>query len=710
MKTEDQLERIIRMLGSDPGLFLLSLHSFIEGYLKENFTGYRQEESFARNINHYRDMKKAEAGGFLDDLQWNLFNALKAEHGITNQVRHEFRDISPKFAESGSYNFFRFCENCGIESEKIRVIQDNLSIWDNRTSHIEDYRALMDEKWAHFQDQRKLKEILSSLREYEEEKAESAHLSRVLREQEYELKRLNSQVDSQKIRMDEILSEREKFSAELEKIRQSLGSKKDIQSYIDYLRNATYYTRTRMDYEQSLIRLTPEQKGVLERINIEKDFIIRGGAGTGKTLILLEALKRARREEGETLGMEGKKKFLLLTYTTTLVKYNQYISGLMGIEGSDTSICTADSILRDILTEINAAWQIDYQVLKNSIRSLERDETFSVDELCLEIEEFIYGNNLSFKEYYEEMIPRIGMQKPLRQEQRKLVWDIMEQAEKQMLESGSLSQGFACKCILDAVNTGKTEAVADHIFIDESQDLKPVQLLILKKLASRSLILAGDTDQSIYGLGSPYKRASIDISGKSVILKTNFRNSTAIHELAEAYRLQAAGSCNSDSEPEAFRAGPVPELITAEKTEELYARLLDKIRLFLNTLEYSPDNIAVIAPTRSMLDKIEKLLEEDSIPAAQIRENSFDFGSVHGVRLSPLHSSKGLDFPVVMCFLPFLPGEKGIDAETLQDLQKNRVYVALTRAMENLNIFCKEEPKEKALEDIVIVYKKTFTS
>ncbi len=710
MNIDDQLKRLIRMLGSDPGLFLLSLHSFIEGYLKENFSGYRQEESFAWNINYYRDTIKAESGGFLDEPVWNLFNALKAEHGITNQVRHEFREISPKYAESGSYNFFRFCENCGIKSEKIEVIRENLSIWDNRTSHIEDYRALMDEKWAHFQDQRKLKEIIASLKDYEDEKAESAHLSRVLREQEYELDQLNKQVDTQQSRMDEILNDRERYQEELRRIRVSLGEKRDIQSYIDYLRSATYYTRTRLDYERSLIRLTGEQKAVLERINLEKDFIIRGGAGTGKTLILLEALKRARREEGESLGMEGKKRYLLLTYTATLVKYNQYISRLMGIEGSDTSICTADSVLRDQLADARPGVQIDYQILKKQLNGMPLPDFAGVDELHLEIEEFIYGNNLTFKEYCEEMIPRTGMKTPLRQEQRQQVWQIKDLLEEIMLDEQRVSQGYACRIILDSFVPDGEHFVADHIFIDESQDLKPIQLLILKKLAARSLILAGDTDQSIYGLGSPYRRAGVDISGKSVILKTNFRNSTAIHELAEAYRTQAVGSCNNDSEPAAFRAGPVPELITAVKTEELYARLLDKIRLFLNTLEYAPDNIAIIAPTRQMLDKIGKILAGESIPSAQIRDNSFEFSSVHGVRLSPLHSSKGLDFPVVMCFLPFMPGEKGIDEETLQDLQKNRVYVALTRAMENLNIFCKEEPEEKALEDLVIVYKNTFTT
>ena len=427
--------------------------------------------------------------------------------------------------------------------------------------------------------------------------------------------------------------------------------------------------------------------------------------------MLLEALKRAQKGEKETLGIEGKRSFLLLTYTSTLVKYNQYVSSIMGIEGVSTSIRTADSVLRDVLQRATPEWIIDYRILQVLLKSIEPPDFISLDELSLEIETMIYGNNLSEDEYINRMVPRTGMKNPLRKDQRSMVWNIKAGLEDRMFADGTLSQGLACRCILEFLDKEADPSIADYIFVDESQDLKPVQLTILKILARRSLILAGDTDQSIYGLGSPYKRAGVSVQGHAAVLRTNFRNSTPIHELAEAFRQETeSGNYDMETEPAAFRAGPVPELFTAEKTAELYDRLIDKIRIFIRTLEYAPDNIAVIAPTRTMLAKIEQLLEKEGIPSSQIKENSFEFSTNGGVRLSPLPSSKGLDFPVVMCFLPFLPEEKGIDSASQQTLQKNRVYVAITRAMENLNIFCKESPEEMSLAALVRVYKATFTS
>jgi hypothetical protein len=38
------------------------------------------------------------------------------------------------------------------------------------------------------------------------------------------------------------------------------------------------YTRTRLDYERCIVRLSIEQKEVLNRIDLEGDYLIRGAA------------------------------------------------------------------------------------------------------------------------------------------------------------------------------------------------------------------------------------------------------------------------------------------------------------------------------------------------------------------------------------------------------------------------------------------------
>ena len=55
----------------------------------------------------------------------------------------------------------------------------------------------------------------------------------------------------------------------------------------------TVYTRTRLDFERSLVRLTAEQSKVLAQIKLNRDFLVKGSAGTGKSLVLIKALEKA---------------------------------------------------------------------------------------------------------------------------------------------------------------------------------------------------------------------------------------------------------------------------------------------------------------------------------------------------------------------------------------------------------------------------------
>ena len=76
----------------------------------------------------------------------------------------------------------------------------------------------------------------------------------------------------------------------------------------------------------------------------------------------------------------------------------------------------------------------------------------------------------------------------------------------------------------------------DYAFIDEAQDLAPCDLASVKRCARLCVVLAGDSDQSLYRSGFGFRRAGIDISGRTRNLKTNYRNTVQIHELAERYR------------------------------------------------------------------------------------------------------------------------------------------------------------------------------
>jgi len=312
---------------------------------------------------------------------------------------------------------------------------------------------------------------------------------------------------------------------------------------------------------------------------------------------------------------------------------------------------------------------------------------------------------VSRREYVEDRVPRRGMRQPLSAAQRGQVWDIREQMVAAMEDRGAFSRNYSRLKLIEHLEAGDgARGDIDVAFVDEAQDLTAVDLRALKLMCSRGVVMAGDAGQAIYGLGSPYKRAGIDIAGRTKILRTDFRTTCPIHDTAESYRQL----CGTDIEGEtvvthAFREGPAPELYTARSREELAGLLVEKTSLFIEKLGYDPENLTVLAPGKADVTLIRDRLSRRGIPSADIRDESFSFAAPGLVRVSTLHSSKGLDFPVVLLYLPSLPLSADYDEAAAESLARNLIYVAMTRAMDNLNVFVMEEAREKAIEDLARV-------
>ena len=238
----------------------------------------------------------------------------------------------------------------------------------------------------------------------------------------------------------------------------------------------------------------------------------------------------------------------------------------------------------------------------------------------------------------------------------------------------------------------------DYLFIGESQDMIPVELEVLKKLTTYAVILAGDTDQSIYQARSPYSRGGFQLRGNTRVLHTNFRNTIPIHEFAETYRKKAVkGNSDGSDKAAAFREGPSPEIYTLKAGGHLSELLIQKAKVFIEEIGYAPENIAILIPSVKVRSRIEEGIKKAGYDSVWVKDDEFDFRQEGVIRLCPIHSSKGLDFPVVMLYLPFFFPPKNDEEEKKQ---RNLLYVACTRAMDNLNIFV-DPGKNPLLKDLV---------
>ncbi|MDA3957454.1 UvrD-helicase domain-containing protein, partial [Oceanispirochaeta sp.] len=676
------IQRLTNLSATDPGLYLVALSAYIEHILNEQITAETFEHpNFGDKLFSLKRKMAETSKEYIPELQ--SFGGINHDRILTNGIRHNFDSISKEEALAATHRFIQFCRLLHTEEE------DPLKSWNDRidlTAELKDYENL---KWEAFQAQRENRELLEQLETYQMLQDEKEQLEEDLKLTSANLVQLAQKGLKSEEKNKVLRDERQNLKLRLREAETKLKDFKPIQNYTEELKRMVFYTRTRRDYEQTLLRLSAEQKEVLERIPEQGDFLITGAAGTGKTFILMEALRRDIKSRKESLLDDGS--LILLSYTRTLVKYNSYISTIMHLDSRpDDLISTVDSWFLHMLQKIHPGLTVDYKTLKNLCKETDCPDFLTPLQLEAELENFIYSSGYSREQYIDDMVGRRGMKTPLSKVQREEVWRIKENLEAKMFESGLVSKGYS-RTLIAASLPG---AEIDRIFIDEVQDISTLELKILKSQTRKGIVMAGDTGQSIYSFQSPYKHSGLKIQGHSSVLKTNFRSTRAIMELCQNFR-------DDEKDLSAFREGPAPELFTAEHTQELYSMLQKRLTFLINTLEYDPENIFILVPSYQFENKISQAVREAGFNSTTIMDRQFDFLESGKVRISTLHSSKGLDMPVVLLFLPRLEqGIKGLDEGTEEKIKKNLLYVSLTRTMDILNVFMKEKPEDELLKTV----------
>lgn len=736
---EERIERLTRLMGTDEGFYILALHSFVEYFLRYE-KKYGEGPSFPELTWKFREeLLDRYGGGFVEGLY--CLGRLGKQHAFANKVRHAFEEMDVEEARTATHLFLTFCKLAGIAAVPgLGQLQQHLDLWKDRSSPLEKSVVI-----RHMQQElEKLKLVNRGLLE---QKEDYDRMKSRLREMQRSLEGYDDRIrEKEKIsahrdaRLEELRAERRTLIEERNGLMEQLGRYDRLETYLRYLGRLSIYTRTRMEYEQSVGRLTPEQEEAVEAVRLKGHFLIRGGAGTGKSLVLIESLRRAALQN-ELHFREGEQA-LLVTFTRTLANYNRYISELRGMKIPLDVIDTIDRFFQSCLELFIPGLEFDFSFLQNYLRDRitgER-EFISAEELTAEIEEFIFAFGLDRKEYLDTTVSRRGMRRRLNREQRKTVWDIAVKASREMARTGVYTKNYSRLVLLrflettpgstsdtmtasappvprnsavptDPTNTEKipvplrTESAVTvpsirYLFLDEVQDLNPSALKILRLMTTGAMVMAGDPSQSLYVYYSPFARSGINLRGSTRILKTNFRNTRQIHDLAMSFRRRGVHSAENDlPDTNVFREGPAPEIYSAATDEELIKMLIDKLLLFTGDLGYSSENICVLVPRRVEILRIQQAMDSGGILSEDVRSEDFSFHSTGRVRLSTLHSSKGLDFPVVLLYLPYLYRRAFYADRETDQLLRNLLFVGITRAMDNLNIFMREN-NDPILQDL----------
>ena len=190
----------------------------------------------------------------------------------------------------------------------------------------------------------------------------------------------------------------------------------------------------------------------------------------------------------------------------------------------------------------------------------------------------------------------------------------------------------------------------DVVIVDEAQDLTPVGIRLCVALCKdpRGFYMTADSGQSIYNRGFSWKRIddSINIRGKTTILKYNYRSTRQIMEAA----LQALRE-NGGADPETVDLipildGPKPTLKACDGVEGQVEMAMQFLKKSAEALRLPVTAGAVFVRSNKAGEEFACGLSERGIPAELVKGNTFDLDKKI-VKVMTLHSAKGLEFPFV---------------------------------------------------------------
>jgi superfamily I DNA and RNA helicase len=253
------------------------------------------------------------------------------------------------------------------------------------------------------------------------------------------------------------------------------------------------------------------------------------------------------------------------------------------------------------------------------------------------------------------------------------------------------------KTVMGGVDSGQIpSAQYGAILIDEGHDFEPEWLKLLSQMVepkTNSLLLLYDDAQSIYGNAHrpKFSFASLGIQarGRTSILRLNYRNTAEVLAVAYEFAKEALNPHDADEDgipviaPEsAGRHGMVPVITHRANLKAELDYIGECFR------QYHEDGIswkdmAVIYRIRFMGKEAMNRFQRAGIPVEWLQESNqsrhFNASS-DSVKVMTLHSSKGLEFPVVA-----IPGIGFMPCKDFNTAEEARLlYVGMTRAMEYL--------------------------
>jgi superfamily I DNA/RNA helicase len=484
------------------------------------------------------------------------------------------------------------------------------------------------------------------------------------------------------------------------------------------------------DFGAWRVFLHPEQRKYASR-SYSGAFRLSGGAGTGKTVVLLHRARMlARRTPGSRV--------VLTTYTTNLAEQlrtdlDRLDAGLPragGLGEPGVFVCGIDALASAVLRQagpsialdveavlgvatgqvtgrtVGTAWKEALDAAGSSLPASLR----SVQFLTAEYAQVVLPSLITTREAYYK-VRRPGRGVALDRAKRAAVWDVIEAYRAQARIAGTVdfaeAASVAASYLRPVSSSDPGTFAADHVLVDEGQDLGPAHWQLIRALVGEhadDLFIAEDSHQRIYGQRVVLGSFGIRIVGRSQRLTLNYR--TTAQNLAYAVNVLRGGSyvdledgAESSAGYRSARSGPVPRLIPCATLSEELDRAADLIRSWVDSTS-AAETVAVLVREQRQRDRLVTGLAERGVTIRAVDREHIKPGQPVAMTM---HRAKGTEFSKVLLFgvdqaaIPRPLRDEEYAEDALSDAllrERSLLYVAATRARDDLALSWSGDPSQ----------------
>ena len=451
-----------------------------------------------------------------------------------------------------------------------------------------------------------------------------------------------------------------------------------------------------------ILKLSEEQKKILE-LPFDKPILVKGGAGTGKTVLAVHRaseIARSQKKSGDN------SKILFVTYTYSLVTYiRELLESLLKTnnlkQDYNIELYALDELALEyyqtqnenlyipkIIDNVTALTLLRESYEVKNYNNFEIENYGGIDFILDEFIYYIEARGLESSDQYRQLRSRqLGRDLP------NLIWNIYETWREKVDFAGYITADSLRSKAYKIIKEKQYSPSYKTLIIDEAQDLSPVALNFLALLIpdSNNIFITADVEQSLYqrSCGWNHIEASFGHNLKQRVLKDVFRNTKQIAAGCQFILLPEEREKDYNLRVNSISESSLPMILLTDNDRLKVEKIKDFYEINLKKNGLSISSGVVLTPNSNYSRITANRLKVNNINAEYIqpeeisRKNNF-------IQILDLNSVKGLEFPFVVIMglneglFPYYSNQTDDNKQEIIKQQRKLFYVGCSRAIYSL--------------------------